>query len=176
MSVPRGPIAAAVAAPFAGRLSHRIGPGLVGGAGSVLFGIGSGLGVALIGLDPIYWTRFFPAMLTGGIGVGLALPAFTIAATSTLPPQKLATGIGAQTMFRQVGATLGVATFVAILGTPTTTTVIGVYNDTRWFMIGAAAAALALAFVRPQRPSPAPAQESTPTPTAAASAVQTEQA
>ena len=80
-------------------------------------------------------------MLIGGSGVGLALPAFTIAATSTLPPQKLATGIGAQTMFRQIGATLGVASFVAILGTPTTTTVIAAYNHTRWFMIGASAAA-----------------------------------
>jgi hypothetical protein len=89
-------------------------------------------------------------MLVGGTGVGLALPAFTIAATATLPPARLATGIGAQTMFRQIGATLGVAAFVAILGTPTANTVIGAYNDTRWFMIGAAAAAaVALALIRP---------------------------
>jgi hypothetical protein len=88
-------------------------------------------------------------MLIGGSGVGLALPAFTIAATSTLPPAKLATGIGAQTMFRQIGAALGVATFVAVLGVPTPATVISAYNDTRWFLIAAAtAAALALAFIR----------------------------
>lgn len=142
-----GPVAAAVFAPFAGRLSQRIGPGLVGGAGALLFGAGSALWIALIGLEPDYWTRFFPAMLIGGSGVGLALPAFTIAATATLPPAKLATGIGAQTMFRQIGATLGVAAFVAVLGTPAPGTVIGAYNDTRYFMIavaGAAAAALAL--------------------------------
>ena len=96
-------------------------------------------------------------MLIGGVGVGLALPAFTIAATSTLTPNKLATGIGAQTMFRQIGATLGVATFVAILGTPTAGTVIDAYNNTRWFMIAAAAAAaLALALIRRPRPSAAP--------------------
>jgi EmrB/QacA subfamily drug resistance transporter len=152
-----GPVAAAVFAPFAGRLAQRVGPGLVGGAGALLFGLSSVMWVALIGLDPTYWTRFFPAMLIGGSGVGLALPAFTIAATSTLPPRKLATGIGAQTMFRQIGATLGVATFVAILGTPTATTVIGAYNNTRWFMIAsAAAAAIALMLIRHQRPSPAP--------------------
>jgi EmrB/QacA subfamily drug resistance transporter len=172
-----GPIAAAVFAPFAGRLSHRVGPGLVGGAGALLFGLSSVLWVALIGLDPTYWTRFFPAMLIGGSGVGLALPAFTIAATSTLPPQKLATGIGAQTMFRQIGATLGVATFVAILGTPTATTVIGAYNNTRWFMIAsAAAAAIALALIRHQRPSAAPvARPSTPANAPAANSIQPEQ-
>jgi len=145
-----GPVAAAAVAPFAGKLAHRIGPGWVGAAGAALFGVGSISWVVLIGLDPTYWSRFFPAMLVGGAGVGLALPAFTIAATATLPPARLATGIGAQTMFRQIGATLGVAAFVAILGTPTADTVIGSYNDTRWFMIGAAAgAAVALALIRP---------------------------
>ena len=146
-------MAAAVFAPFAGRLSQRIGPGLVGGAGALLFGVGSALWIALIGLEPDYWARFFPAMLIGGSGVGLALPAFTIAATATLPPAKLATGIGAQTMFRQIGATLGVAAFVAVLGTPTLGTVIGAYNDTRYFMIAvAASAAVALALIpRPRR-------------------------
>jgi len=143
-----GPVAAAVFAPVAGRLSSRIGPGFVGGAGALLFGAGSVLWIALIGLQPDYWTRFFPAMLIGGSGVGLALPAFTIAATATLPPPKLATGIGAQTMFRQIGATLGVAAFVALLGTPTLGTVLGAYDSTRVFMIAsAAAAAVALALI-----------------------------
>ena len=91
-------------------------------------------------------------MLIGGSGVGLALPAFTIAATATLPPAKLATGIGAQAMFRQIGATLGVAAFVAVLGTPTLGTVIGAYNDTRYFMIAvAASAAVALALIPRRR-------------------------
>ncbi|GIH52356.1 drug resistance transporter, EmrB/QacA subfamily [Microbispora rosea] len=144
-----GPVAAAVCAPFAGRLAQRVGPGLVGGAGALLFGIGSGMWVAFIGAEPAYWSLFFPAMLVGGGGVGLALPAFTIAATATLAPQTLATGIGAQTMFRQIGSALGVAAFVAVFGTPTAATVIGAHDDVRWFMIAAAAgAALALVFIR----------------------------
>jgi EmrB/QacA subfamily drug resistance transporter len=144
-----GPIAAAVFAPFAGKLAARVGPGPVGAAGATLFGAGSLMWVLFIGFEPTYWSTFFPAMLIGGSGVGLALPAFTIAATSTLPPQKLATGIGAQTMFRQLGATMGVAAFVAILGTPTPATVLGAYNDTRWFMIASSAgAAAALLIIR----------------------------
>jgi EmrB/QacA subfamily drug resistance transporter len=152
-----GPIAAAIFAPFAGRIAQRIGPGIVGGAGAILFGAGSGMGIALIGLEPTYWSRFFPAMLVGGAGVGLALPAFTIAATATLAPAKLATGIGAQTMFRQIGGTLGVAAFVAILGTPTVAAVIDAYNNTRWFMIATAAtAAAALILIPRPRPTVAP--------------------
>ncbi|MGW5266873.1 MFS transporter [Microbispora sp. NPDC004025] len=148
-----GPVAAAVCAPFAGRLAQRAGPGAIGVAGAVLFAAGSAMWVAFIGAEPAYWSVFFPAMLIGGSGVGLALPAFTIAATSTLAPRTLATGIGAQTMFRQVGSALGVAAFVAVFGTPTASTVIGAHADVRWFMIAAAAgAALALALIRRGRP------------------------
>jgi EmrB/QacA subfamily drug resistance transporter len=154
-----GPIAAAIFAPFAGKLAQRIGPGLVGGGGAALFGAGSVLWIVLVGRQPDYLARFLPAMLIVGAGVGMALPAFTIAATSTLSPRKLATGIGAQTMFRQIGATLGVAAFVAILGTPTRSTAIAAYNHTRWFMIVAAvAAALSLTRVR-RRPVAAPAAQ-----------------
>jgi hypothetical protein len=81
----------------------------------VLFTVGSALFIALVGLHPSYLAAFLPGMLIGGAGVGLALPSFTIAATRTLKPQLLATGIGAQTMFRQIGGALGVAALVAIL-------------------------------------------------------------
>ena len=50
-----GPIAAAVFAPFAGKLSHRYGPGPVGAVGAAFFSIGSVMWVALIGLAPTYW-------------------------------------------------------------------------------------------------------------------------
>ena len=89
-------------------------------------------------------------MLVGGAGVGLALPAFTIAASRTLPPQLLATGMGAQTMFRQIGGTLGVAAFVAILGTPTAANVMTRYDATRWLMLATTlGAGLALTRIRP---------------------------
>jgi EmrB/QacA subfamily drug resistance transporter len=159
-----GPLMAMVFAPFGGRLARRAGPGAVGGAGALLFVAGSALWIALIGLHPAYATRFLPGMLIGGAGVGLTLPSFTIAATRTLAPQRLSTGIGAQTMFRQIGGTLGIATFVAILGTPGGATVLTAFNHTRWFMIAAAAcAALALGMIR--RPAGPPAAVDSPEPT-----------
>jgi EmrB/QacA subfamily drug resistance transporter len=144
-----GPVAAAVIAPFAGRLASRVGPGLVGALGGILFAASSLIFIEYIGTGHSYKAVFLPAMVVGGIGVGFALPSFTIAATRTLPPQLLATGIGAQTMFRQIGGALGVAAFVAILGTPTRDTILARFDDTRWFMAAAAiVASAALLFVR----------------------------
>jgi MFS family permease len=152
-----GPFTAAALAPVSGRLAARFGPGVVGGLGAMLFMVGSALFIALVGLHPSYAAAFLPGMLIGGTGVGLALPSLTVAATRTLKPQLLATGIGAQTMFRQIGGALGVAALVAILGTPSATDVLTRYDNTRWFMAASSlAAGLALTLIR--RPSATPAQ------------------
>lgn len=153
-----GPITAAILAPISGKLSKRIGPGPVGAAGAVLFAAGSVWWIARLGLAPHYFSEFLPGQLIGGIGVGVVLPSFTVAASATLPPARLATGMGAQTMFRQIGATIGVAAFVAILGTPHGPGVLAAFNNTRVFMIAAAAiAASFLLAIRPaSRPTPEP--------------------
>ena len=57
-------------------------------------------------------------MLLTGAGVGLTLPTFMAAGASSLPPQSFATGSGVVNMLRQVGLAVGVAVFVAVLGTP----------------------------------------------------------
>jgi EmrB/QacA subfamily drug resistance transporter len=152
-----GPLAAAALAPVSGRLAGRIGPGRTGAIGATFFAAGSVWWIARIGTDPAYVSRFLPGMLIGGIGVGLVLPSFTVAGSAALPPTRLATGIGAQTMFRQIGASLGVAAFVAILGTPRGNAVIGAFNHTRWFMIATAAAAAAALLMLPSSRRPAQA-------------------
>jgi EmrB/QacA subfamily drug resistance transporter len=156
-----GPIAAAAIAPFAGRLAARTGPGLVGAVGGLLFAGSSLIFIEYIGVGRAYGSILLPSMIIGGIGVGLALPSFTIAATRTIAPQLLATGIGAQSMFRQIGGALGVAAFVAILGTPNATSVLSRFDDTRWFMAATAvlASAALLLIKRPVLtavPSPEP--------------------
>jgi EmrB/QacA subfamily drug resistance transporter len=148
-----GPIAAAAVAPFAGRLAARIGPGVVGAVGGLLFAGSSLIFIEYIGVGRAYDTIFLPSMIIGGIGVGLALPSFTIAATRTIAPQLLATGIGAQSMFRQIGGALGVAAFVAILGTPNADSILSRFDDTRWFMAATAVLASA-ALLLIKRPAP----------------------
>ena len=167
-----GPLAAAVFAPISARLVRRLGPGLVGGLGALTFGLGSLWWIWSMGVQPSYAVDFLPGMLVGGVGVGLALPAFTVAATATLHPARLATGIGAQTMFRQIGASLGVAAFVAILGTPAPARILHAFDQTRVFMVAsAAAAAVALLLIRrsaPGVPPPAATERHEPAVPAAA--------
>jgi hypothetical protein len=57
-------------------------------------------------------------MLLSGIGVGLTLPTFMATGASALPPSSFATGSAVVNMLRQVGLAVGVALFIAVLGTP----------------------------------------------------------
>lgn len=57
-------------------------------------------------------------MLLNGTGVGLIFPALMGTATQALPPVAFATGSGAINMLRQASIAVGVALFVALIGTP----------------------------------------------------------
>ena len=56
-------------------------------------------------------------MLTG-IGVGLTFPTLMGVAASSLPPSSFATGSAVINMIRQAALAIGVAIFVAVVGSP----------------------------------------------------------
>jgi EmrB/QacA subfamily drug resistance transporter len=114
-----GPFTAAVVAATSGRLGGRYGSARFGAAGGIIFALASLWFLTRLGDQPHYLGKYLPGTLVGGFGVGLILPALTALAASTLPPARLATGIGVQTTFRQIGAALGLASFVAIVGSST---------------------------------------------------------
>ncbi len=66
--------------------------------------------------------------LIGGAGVGLILPTFTSAAVLAVPAERLTTGIAAETTFRQIGAALAIAAWVALYGTPTAADVLDAFD------------------------------------------------
>jgi len=101
-----------------GRLIARFGPGPVIGVGATVFAAGAAWWVANAGLHADYVTMALPASIMIGTGVGLTMPTFMATATSQLPPQSLATGSAVVNMLRQVGLAVGVAVFIAVLGTP----------------------------------------------------------
>jgi EmrB/QacA subfamily drug resistance transporter len=157
-----GPMAAAVFAVVSGRLVGRVGPAVVGAAGGLLFGLGTLWFLVRLGADSHYLADYLPGQLIGGAGVGLILPAFTAAAVATLPPERLATGIGAQTTFRQVGAALGVAAWVALVGTPTRSEAVSAFGQGWAFMaacatVGGVAMLLLASTSRPHHQAGAPA-------------------
>jgi EmrB/QacA subfamily drug resistance transporter len=149
-----GPLAALVFAIVASRIGPRVGMSAVGGAGGLLVAAGVTLNAMLVGLTPDYVGTFLPGQLVAGAGVGLAMPAFTAAAVAAVGPARFSTAIGISSMFRQVGAALGVAALVAILGTPSRDTVLTAYRNAWAFMAVTAAVGgllMMLARFAPQR-------------------------
>ena len=147
-----GPAMAAICAAVSGRLADRFGPAVIGAPGGVLFALGTAWFVGLVA-DPDYLGQYLPGMLIGGAGVGLILPSFTASAVMAVPQAQLATGIANETMFRQIGAALGIATWVALFGTPAGNEVLDAFDRGFAYMalcsLLAAATLLALAAMNP---------------------------
>jgi EmrB/QacA subfamily drug resistance transporter len=135
-----GPAMAGIFSVIGSRIGARFGAGPVAAAGCGFVIAGALSWVALLGDDPAYLTRQLPGLLLTGVGVGLVLPNIAAAVASTLPPASLATGTAVLSAGRQVGAALGVAILVALLGSAA----IGGSADDfdkAWLMIAAGAAA-----------------------------------
>jgi NTE family protein len=86
--------------------------------GQLVFAVGVLWIVTGAGTTPAYLTVWLPAFLLAGAGVGLTLPALSSAAVAALPPNRFATGGAVNNTARQVGAVLGVAILIAIVGRP----------------------------------------------------------
>jgi EmrB/QacA subfamily drug resistance transporter len=145
-----GPLLAAVAAPIGGRLSDRFGQRVVAVPGSLLFAAGALLFALLTGSEPAYATEFLPASILGGIGIGLTFAAFGSAAVAELPRNRYSTGGAINNCIRQIGAAVGVATLIVLLGTPSSDNALHLFHRA-WVLIaltGAAAAVIGLTLGR----------------------------
>jgi hypothetical protein len=112
-----GPATATVFTLPSARLGARVGYRIPGLVGSALFAAGSLWYITQTGEQPHYLSEYLPGLLVGGAGVGLVIPTLTGAGASSLAPARFATGAAVLTMGRQIGAALGVAVLVAVLGT-----------------------------------------------------------
>ena len=151
-----GPLMVPLFAIGAGKVAGRVGPGVLATAGCLSFAAGMLVYATRIGLDPNYVTGMLPGAILVGIGVGLTLPTLTATAATSLPAQRFATGSAVITMARQVGFTVGVATLIAVLGTPLTAADRLVAYRHGWETIAALAFLAAVAATRLiRRPAPA---------------------
>lgn len=98
-----------------GRLIERFGPAYAVAAGIALIDIGFFIWAILIEVDPNA-TLIIAGMACNGIGVGLVFPTLMGSGTQALPPASFATGSGMINMLRQAAIAIGVAIFVAIIG------------------------------------------------------------
>jgi EmrB/QacA subfamily drug resistance transporter len=113
----------------AGRLIDRFGAALVIAAGSTIFAAGMVWAAVATGLPPDYVGDVLGSLILTGIGVGLTLPTLMATAAASLPPTSFATGSAVVNMLRQVGLAIGVAVFIAVLGSPASpTAMLGAYQ------------------------------------------------
>jgi EmrB/QacA subfamily drug resistance transporter len=119
LAITPGPLVVAALSRSTGGLAARIGYRPVLVAGSLVFATAQLWSVFLMPLEPDYLGRWLPATLLGGLGVALTFPVLSAAAVAGLPADRFAVGGAVNQTARQMGAVLGIALLVAVLGTPT---------------------------------------------------------
>ncbi|HEX2850050.1 MAG TPA: MFS transporter [Acidimicrobiales bacterium] len=133
-----GPLFAAAASGPAGRLADRYGHRVVIAPGAALFAAGVAYLATRMGDSPDYWREMFPASVLGGLGVGFTISTIGSAATAFLPPQRFAMGSAFNNTCRQVGAAMGIALAVAMLGQAARVGALTAFHRT-WTVLGALA-------------------------------------
>jgi EmrB/QacA subfamily drug resistance transporter len=116
LAIAPGPLMVIPVAIVTGRLAGRYGhrPFLVGGA---LLYAAAGLWFMLVpGAEPSYLAHWLPGLFLSGASVGMVLPSLSGAAVSKLPAQHYAVGSAVNQATRQIGAVIGVAITVLLLG------------------------------------------------------------
>lgn len=104
-----------MAAP-AGRLADRYGHRALAVPGTILFALGTWALASWTTSAPAYWRVFFVPQLLIGTGVGMTIATLVAAANAFLPPERYGMGSAFSQTSRQVGAAVGIATLVVLLG------------------------------------------------------------
>jgi EmrB/QacA subfamily drug resistance transporter len=156
VAVTPGPLMAAISATIGGRLADRFGQRVIALPGGLAFAAGCVVFALSTGATPHYAREYLPATLLTGTGVGLSFAAWGSAAVAELPHSRFATGSAISSTSRQIGAVLGIAVLVAVLGTPARADALSTFH-TAWVLMAIPSAiagllALALGRVRARDP------------------------
>jgi EmrB/QacA subfamily drug resistance transporter len=119
LAVTPGPLIVAALSRSTGRLAARVGYRRILVIGGLLFASGELWYVTVVTVHASYVTHWFPATILVGLGVAFTFPVLSAAAVAGLPADRFGTGSAMNQTARQLGAVLGVAFLVAILGKPT---------------------------------------------------------
>jgi EmrB/QacA subfamily drug resistance transporter len=112
-----GPAMTTVVSGPAGRLADRFGHRAVIVPGALVFAAGV-MVLRSAGSEPDWVGLWLPGAILTGIGIGLAFPTLGSAAVRDVADDRFATASAVNAAFRQVGAVLGTAILVAIVGDP----------------------------------------------------------
>ena len=140
LSVAPGPLASAIVAGPAGRLADRFGHRALIVPGTLVYASGL-LVLRSAGLEPDYVGTWLPGQVLVGIGIGLAFPTLGAAAAADIPPARFGVASAVTGAGRQLGAVLGTALLIAIVGEPRTIAAAAAVADDA-YVFGIAAALL----------------------------------
>ncbi len=151
-----GPALTTVVSGPAGRLADRFGHRAVVVPGALVFAAGV-MVLRSAGSEPDWLGLWLPGAVLTGIGIGLAFPTLSSAAVRDVADDRFATASAVNAAFRQVGAVLGTAILVAIVGEPANLAEALRVSDAAYlFAVIAAIASGAVAFGLRGRPARAP--------------------
>src|SRR3954449_3912171 len=114
-----GPTLSTIVAGPAGKLADRFGHRAVIVPGALFFAAGV-IVLRSAGATPDWLGIWLPGACLTGIGIGLAFPTFGAASVRDVADDRFATASAVNAAFRQIGAVLGTAILVAIVGDPVT--------------------------------------------------------
>jgi EmrB/QacA subfamily drug resistance transporter len=113
-----GPIVAVVVAATSSRIAEKLGPRAVVVPGGLVWGGAVLWMVYRVGSHPDFLGQWLPGMVLLGIGAGLVFSNLSSTAVATAPSRSFATASALNSVARQLGAAVGVAVTVTIIGTP----------------------------------------------------------
>jgi NTE family protein len=114
-----GPLTAMVVAGPASWAVERLGHRAIAVPGTLIWAAGMAYFATTLGTSPDFLGGWLPGMVILGIGAGLTLPTLSGAAVGSVPGPRFAIATSLNSVARQLGAALGVAVLIAIVGTPT---------------------------------------------------------
>jgi NTE family protein len=155
LAVTPAPLVAVIAAGLAPRIAGRLGERAVVAPGALLLAAGVAWFALEAGATTQFAAEWLPGMVLVGAGVGLAFPSLGNAALEAVPDARLGTATAVNATARQIGAVVGIAILVAILGDAGA--VDAAAFDRGWTFCAALAAAVAVAALAAGRRRPVPA-------------------
>lgn len=128
------PVTVAMLAPFTGRAAARIGfrPFVI--VGPLIVTVATFMFVVFLDTDraPVTFVLIGEVV---AVGIACFIPVNSAASVAELPPHRLSIGGAVNNTFRQVGAVIGVALLVSLLGSPETPEELVSAHERGWIMI-----------------------------------------
>jgi EmrB/QacA subfamily drug resistance transporter len=121
LAVVPGALVAAILASRLGPIAQKRGYRLVIVPGAIIWALAYVWYVTKVPVTPDFLRAWLPGQIFSGIGVGMTLPILGSAALAAVPGGRFATASAVNSSARQIGAVLGIAILVIIIGNPTAT-------------------------------------------------------